>query len=287
MKTIYEPVNRQGIGMCSDSVDAAAYDTHDGTQSCAGNSSAKEHSRRRHLAAGPGVEMDRVWPSAYSAIARAEKLDTLDSLTGPLPSGLRSLAEVVDVVSRGPCQGVHIDLMDGIAVQASSWGVAEAAFIRSDLKLEFHVMTENGTNDAVTLMNAQPHSRVIVGTNEFLNLNAEFDGAVAGRVGFIPACKADLGVALRPEEGPEALGSALTQLRCVLIMGYEPGDPNGIFMESVLEKVPELVRMRQMTGANFVIKMDGGVQLSDIPQLREIGVDEFVVGREYFRKFPG
>lgn len=241
-----------------------------------------------------GDDLDRsnlgkVWPSVFSAISLAAvcEAQTKRRLDRDLTSGTRTLEKIIEEVGRGPCRGVHIDLMDGKATQEKSWTPEETVKAKSALGLEFHVMTQQSASDALLLLRARPRSRVIVSLADLPKLVAEVGGAgeTAKLAKVSPSGRGNIGASLKPDEHPRDIPVELNQLSCVLIMGYEPGDSDGIFIKSVLDKVPELIRMRKESNTSFAIKIDGGVKLSDVPYLEKIGIDEFVVGRDYFRHF--
>ena len=66
----------------------------------------------------------------------------------------------------------------------------------------------------------------------------------------------------------------------VLVMSVEPGFGGQGLIPETLEKVKELVRIRG--SRNYLISIDGGVNLKTIPQVYASGVDIAVAGSAFF-----
>ncbi len=71
-------------------------------------------------------------------------------------------------------------------------------------------------------------------------------------------------------------------LDLVLIMSVNPGFGGQRFIAAANDKVARLCQLRSQTGANFLIEVDGGVNLETGAQLATAGADALVAGSFVF-----
>ena len=67
-------------------------------------------------------------------------------------------------------------------------------------------------------------------------------------------------------------------------MTVNPGFWGQSFIKGVLEKVHELVEIRDEASMNYLIEVDGGVGSEHVISCLEAGVDVFVAGTAYYKK---
>ncbi len=76
----------------------------------------------------------------------------------------------------------------------------------------------------------------------------------------------------------EAVAQYLSKLDLVLVMAVEPGFGGQEFDQSVLSKISELSRLRELRKHHYRLGVDGGVKEEHLARLAKMGVDEVVVG---------
>ena len=78
--------------------------------------------------------------------------------------------------------------------------------------------------------------------------------------------------------------NAVTQRDQVLVMSVNPGFGGQSLIPETLDKIRELVQLREKMGLSFLIEIDGGVKLSNLDQVLDAGTDIIVAGSAIFGK---
>jgi len=68
----------------------------------------------------------------------------------------------------------------------------------------------------------------------------------------------------------------------VLIMTVEPGFGGQKFMAEKMSKVTELVEIRKQKNLSFDIEIDGGVNMNNVKEILDTGVNVIVAGSAIF-----
>ena len=88
------------------------------------------------------------------------------------------------------------------------------------------------------------------------------------------------GIAINPDTDENCLTSLIEHLDYILIMSVFPGRGGQNFIPSTLEKMKNIVEMREER--NITIAVDGGVNLETISMVYETGIDVTIVGSGLF-----
>ena len=91
------------------------------------------------------------------------------------------------------------------------------------------------------------------------------------------------GVALNPHTSVNSIYDVLRDLDLVCLMSVNPGFGGQSFIENTYTKVDELKKLREKTNSNFLIEIDGGVNLDNAPKLLSCGADVLVAGSFVFK----
>ena len=91
------------------------------------------------------------------------------------------------------------------------------------------------------------------------------------------------GVALNPHTSVSSIYDVLRDLDLVCLMSVNPGFGGQSFIENTYTKVEELKKLRDKTNSNFLIEIDGGVNLDNAPKLLSCGADVLVAGSFVFK----
>lgn len=86
------------------------------------------------------------------------------------------------------------------------------------------------------------------------------------------------GVVLNPSQPVEALLPVLPWLDYVVFMSVEPGFAGQKFLSGSMERLAQLCALRDSSGYDFKIVLDGGVTYEIGKQAAELGVDVLVTG---------
>ena len=91
------------------------------------------------------------------------------------------------------------------------------------------------------------------------------------------------GIALCPPTPIANIKPVLELADLILVMSVTPGFGGQKFIESSLNKVRELVSLREAHKYNYVIEIDGGINENNITSAALAGCDVIVAGSAVFR----
>lgn len=161
---------------------------------------------------------------------------------------------------------LHIDIMDGAFVPATTWAPPERMReLLEGIRYEAHLMVTNPEH-LVPVWIAAGADRVI-----FHAESTERVKLICHAV--VPHCDR-LCVAINPDTPVSHIMPHLDILSQVLVMGVVPGKAGQSLQDIALHKVRALKEVRP----SLRVGVDGGVKLSNAPALIEAGCDFLVVG---------
>ncbi len=164
---------------------------------------------------------------------------------------------------------LHVDFMDGQFVSGKTLMPAELAFLKtSPFLLTAHFMAYNPGQYFQAAKDAG--FECVIFQLEALKTPEEIleTIATAKHLGLKP------GLAINPETPLHRIGSWITQVGLVQLMGVHPGAQGREFVPEVLEKVSQL---RQLS-KGVIISVDGGIKVGLARKLAQAGADILVAG---------
>ncbi len=171
----------------------------------------------------------------------------------------------------------HLDLMDGHFVPNFTYGAPFWNSVRkkTNLFLDAHFMVDRPAKflqlkGANTLDSVTVHWECISSSweNFLKNFSSNFS---------------KIGVAIKPKTRIDELPDAiLEKISLLLIMSVEPGFSGQGFISGSEKKVAEAYSRRKRLGLDFLIQVDGGINLETAILMKEAGSDIFVVGSYLF-----
>jgi ribulose-phosphate 3-epimerase len=180
-----------------------------------------------------------------------------------LESEIRSLSQA---------EWLHFDVMDGIFVPAVTYDHQMVAEVKkySDQFFDCHLMVDNPLSDIY---------RYVKSGADLITVHLEALGpAMKVALSSIRDLGVKCGISIKPATAVESLEPYLDLVDLVLIMSVEPGKGGQKFMESALDKVAYLNRLRQSRQLSFLIEVDGGINLSTGKMIALAGADVAVAG---------
>lgn len=182
--------------------------------------------------------------------------------------------EVADV-SRAGADWIHCDVMDGHFVDNISFGSAfvEAAARNTALPLDVHLMI---TNPDRYLDRYLPVAASV-------DIHLEADADVPETLRRIRAAGKKAGLAVNPHTPVGSIDPYLGQFDILLVMTVEPGFGGQPFMADMLPKIRAAAEIRAKEGSDFLITVDGGINVETGRLCREAGADVLVAGTSVFR----
>lgn len=167
----------------------------------------------------------------------------------------------------------HIDIMDGHYVPnitLSPWFIDEVRKI-SDLPISAHLMVTDPSLWVQKLVDMEC---------EWICVHAEvLDGLAFRLIDQIHDAGLKVGVALNPETPIDVIFPYIELVDKVTIMTVDPGFAGQRFIESTLDKIVDLRRLREKKNYQYVIEMDGSSNRKSFKKIDAAGPDIYIVGR--------
>jgi ribulose-phosphate 3-epimerase len=91
------------------------------------------------------------------------------------------------------------------------------------------------------------------------------------------------GVALNPHTPVALLRDILPDADLVCLMSVNPGFGGQKFIPGTLQKIRDLVKLKEETGSKALIEIDGGVTLDNAAEIIGAGAQVLVAGNTVFR----
>jgi ribulose-phosphate 3-epimerase len=185
------------------------------------------------------------------------------------------LGEQVREAEAAGADYIHVDVMDGHYVPNITVGplVVEAVRRVTKLPLDVHLMITNA--DAYL-------ERFAAAGATILTVHAEACTHLHRTVQVIRDLGVRPGVTINPATSLGAIDEILEYVDLVLIMTVNPGFGGQEFIGSMLDKIARLRRSLEERGLATEVEVDGGVSVSTIPALVNVGATVLVAGASVF-----
>lgn len=180
---------------------------------------------------------------------------------------LRSVSPYVD--------WFHLDVMDGHYVENITFGpdVVEAIARIVDHPLHVHLMIEN----PLTFVD-----RFAAAGARRISFHPEVADDSAKVVEAIRAAGCGVGIAVHPDRDLTEAERHLDDLDVLLMMTVRPGFGGQKFLDFVVPKISDAVKLVENRNSKVDIEVDGGVNLDTVEQVVEAGASIIVAGSAVF-----
>ena len=173
----------------------------------------------------------------------------------------------------------HIDIMDGNFVPNLSFSskfVESIRVISPKTPIDIHFMvTEKAFFNII--------DQLTVFKPEFVTVHREVISDLKYVKGMLMKKDIKMGVALNPEIGIDSITDAIDYIDLALLMSVKAGFGGQKFIDSTFKKIEDLSSLKR----NFLIEVDGGIDLPISLKLKNYGVDLIVVGTNLVNsKYP-
>jgi ribulose-phosphate 3-epimerase len=184
------------------------------------------------------------------------------------------LGEELILLEKAGADSVHWDIMDGVFVEAITFGHQVVGALRklSPLRFDVHLMVENPDRQLENFSKAG--ADVII-------VHAEACPHLHRTLGRIRSLGKKSGLALNPATPPDIVEYCADLVDMVLVMGVNPGSSGQTFIESQLEKISklsELFKLKENLFGPVEICVDGGITDKTIGRCAQHGANSAVSG---------
>lgn len=182
-----------------------------------------------------------------------------------------SMGQDIDTLARLGTQMFHLDIMDGHYVPnlCLDFDTMHAIKKRTNVPLDIHLMVTNPFEYLERTAALNP---------EYLSFHMDATGYPLRLIGEINKLGIKAGIVLNPAQGVDILEHVIGSVQMVQLMSVEPGFAGQSFIPNTLNKIEKLVSLREDTKTDFVIAVDGGIDIECGKLCADRGADIIVVG---------
>ena len=170
----------------------------------------------------------------------------------------------------------HIDVMDSKFVKNDTsvlmYGYASSIKQMSNIPLDVHLMVKDIKEYIDKYIPLQPHF-ITIHYEAFENKND-----LKEMLDYIKKNNIHCGLAINPETKVEEIYEFLPIISLVLIMTVEPGKGGQELIPKTIEKIKRIKEYIYQNNLETFIEADGGININNIEELKEAGIDIAVVG---------
>lgn len=194
-----------------------------------------------------------------------------------LAADFGALKEDMLLAEEAGAESFHFDIMDGHFVPNISYGADLVSSLRKDSQAFFdvHLMVDNPDFYFPIFKKAGA---------DRISFHVEATAHVDRALQAIKELGMEAGLVLNPATPLFYLEEILPSCSYVLLMSVNPGFGGQKFIPYTLDKVKRLRKMAEERGVDLEIGIDGGVSVSNIQEIVEMGANFIVAGSSIFSK---
>lgn len=202
----------------------------------------------------------------------AKKIELVPSL---LSCDFGHIEKEIRMVAEAGCRYIHWDVMDGHFVPNISLGVPVIASLREKCSIIFdvHLMIENPQAFIELFQKAG---------SDIITFHIETTDNPRQIINDIKSKGVKAGVAVNPYTPLENIYEILDKVDLVLLMTVNPGFGSQSFIPEVLSKIEALRSIKESRSLDFLLEVDGGINLQTVTEVLKAGADLIVAGSSVF-----
>ncbi len=192
-----------------------------------------------------------------------------------LAADFSRLGEEIQKALEAGADMIHFDVMDGVFVPNISFGIPVIESLRKSISAVFDVH----------LMISEPEKYIkdfAKAGGDILTFHIEATSHAHRVISMIKDEGKKVGVAVNPATPILMIKDILDQIDVLLVMSVNPGFSGQRFIPSVLKKIKEAHLLKVEGGHNFLIEVDGGLNLENSSEVITAGADILVLGAYTF-----
>lgn len=211
----------------------------------------------------------------FPAPARGRGVHLAPSL---LAADFTDLKGALGLMRQAGCRWLHLDMMDGHFVPNLSFGPMVAQCLRpvsKELFFDCHLMVTDPRNYIKPLAAAGA---------QLITFHVEAAGEDSlNLLRYIRRQGIQAGISVRPKTPVSEIKELISSADLVLVMTVEPGFGGQKLIPATLNKVRELVHLREEQSLSYLIQVDGGIDRETAPLAVAAGSDVLVAGSSVFK----
>ncbi len=193
-----------------------------------------------------------------------------------LSSDFSDLKSQIRIIELGNADWIHLDIMDGNFVPNITFGplVVEAINRITNLPLDTHLMISKPDDFIEDFYKAGA---------DIITVHQEAVTHLHRTIMTIKSFGIKAGVSINPATPVYTIQEILGDIDLVLIMSVNPGFGGQKFIPNSLKKISELRNLKEKYNYNFLIEVDGGIDVDNVISVLESGADVIVSGAAIFK----
>ncbi len=193
-----------------------------------------------------------------------------------LSSDFSDLKSTIRILELGNADWIHLDIMDGNFVPNLTFGpiVIEAINRITDLPLDTHLMIFNPDNYIEKFVEAG---------SDILTVHQEALIHLHRTLMKIKSLGVKAGVSINPATPISSIENVLDIVDLVLVMSVNPGFGGQSFIKNSIKKISALREIKEKNNYNFLIEVDGGIDIDNLQEVLNAGADVIVAGAAIFK----
>lgn len=193
-----------------------------------------------------------------------------------LSADFGNLQRDIEMLNGSQCDWLHVDVMDGIFVPNISFGQPVVKHIKKHAQkpLDVHLMIMDPGRYVADFRDAGA---------DILTVHYEACTHLDRTLHAIKDAGMRCGVVLNPHTPVALLEDTVQICDMVLLMSVNPGFGGQKFIDNTYNKVRQLRELLERKNPDCLIEVDGGVNTSNAPLLRDAGADVLVAGNAVFK----
>lgn len=182
-----------------------------------------------------------------------------------------------EIISVKDAKWLHFDVMDGKFVTNKTYDQNLVKTIKeySSQFFDVHLMIEDPEKYYQDYIDA--------GAN-LITFHYEATNNVQKLIKAIKKQNIKAGISIKPDTDIRVLDPFLVDLDLILIMSVEPGKGGQKFIPNSIDKIKYLSEKRRIFNYNYLIEVDGGINLDTAKTVKEVNCDVIVVGSFLFNQ---
>jgi len=175
-----------------------------------------------------------------------------------------NLKENIDKLTSCDIDYLHLDVMDGEFVKNKTKDFNELKQVINHKKpLDIHLMV----SDVYGYINL--YKELNPG---FITFHYEVDTDIMKTIDYLKSLNIKVGLSIKPNTKIDEIKPYLPFVDLVLVMSVEPGCGGQEFMVQSVNKINELINLREENKYNYLIEVDGGINNETVDLVKDVDI---------------